>query len=174
MSTGSRRKTFDRSAGLFPTLCLWQFRFVTDPVFEKGRRNDCEEDLEHVLLEYGYNDRFNLAIGRNHTAIGYYNLAFRPNSWFQTATGRPFLFEDEGGILPTHNVGLGIRTNTFTETRATLHCRGGKRTPWSQPGQSFVDYNVNLALFSRPDAVPGPQVVAAQIHGLFGDKLGSL
>ena len=50
-------------------------------------------------------------MGRYHTSIGYYNTAYHHGKWFQTAVGRPFLFrfEDEGGILPIHNVGVSVQ-----------------------------------------------------------------
>jgi len=46
--------------------------------------------------------------GRYHSAIGYYNTAFHHGAFFETTTGRPriFEFEDEGGVLPVHEVGL--------------------------------------------------------------------
>lgn len=145
-----------------------RFRFLTDLVFEKGRGNNYEEDLERVLLEYRYSDYFKLAVGRYHTAIGYYNLAFRHSRWWQTATGRPFLFlfEDEGGILPAHNVGVSA-SGEIPSGKVGLHYiaevgNGRASTPGVQPVQNFVDSNhhksVDLNFFSRPDAIPGLQV----------------
>ena len=145
-----------------------RFRFVTDLVFEKGRGNDYEEDLERVLLEYRNSDYFKLAFGRDHTAIGYYNLAFRHSSWWQTATGRPFLFlfEDEGGILPGHIVGASA-SGEIPSGKLGLHYiaqvgNGRRSMPGAQPVQNFVDENnhksFDLNLFSRPEAVPGLQV----------------
>jgi hypothetical protein len=153
----------------FTTNISDRFRFVTDLVFEKGRGNNFEEDLERVLLEFRYNDYFKLELGRYHTAIGYYNLAFRHSSWFQTATGRPFLFlfEDEGGILPTHNVGASASGEIPGGKLLGLHYiaevgNGRSSIPGFQPVQNFVDNNrhksIDLALFSRPDAVPGLQI----------------
>lgn len=144
-----------------------RFRFVTDLVFEKGTTNDFEEDLERVLLEYRYNDYFKLEFGRYHTAIGYYNLAFRHSSWWQTAMGRPylFLFEDEGGILPGHNVGVSA-SGEIPSGALGLHYiaeAGNGRAPNpSEPVQNFVDLNHHISLdfniFARPEAAPGFQV----------------
>src|SRR5205807_6999674 len=95
-----------------------KFKFLGEIVFESGpdnfynvpggRRNEFAVDVERYLLQYSYNDYFNLAFGRYHTAIGFYNTAYHHSTWFQTTTGRPLLFqfEDTGGILPIHNVGL--------------------------------------------------------------------
>ena len=144
-----------------------RFRFVTDLVFEKGRGNNFEEDLERVLLEYIYSDYFKLELGRSHTAIGYYNLAFRHSSWWQTATGRPylFLFEDEGGILPGHNVGASA-SGGIPSGKLGLHYiaevgNGRGPMPRFQSVQNFVDDNhhksFDLNVFARPEAVPGLQ-----------------
>jgi hypothetical protein len=46
-------------------------------------------DLERLLFQYKQSDNFNLAIGRNHTSIGYYNTAFHQGVWFQTAVDSP-------------------------------------------------------------------------------------
>lgn len=145
-----------------------RFRFITDLVFEEGRVNNFEEDLERVLLEYRYSDYFKLELGRYHTAIGYYNLAFRHSSWWQTATGRPylFLFEDEGGILPGHNVGVSA-SGEIPSGKLGLHYiaevgNGRGPMPRFQSVQNFVDNNhhksVDLNVFSRPEAIPGLQV----------------
>lgn len=144
-----------------------RFRFVTDLVFEKGRGNQFEEDLERVLLEYRHSDYFRLELGRFHTAIGYYNLAFRHSSWWQTATGRPylFLFEDEGGILPGHNVGASA-SGEIPSGELGLHYiaevgNGRSPLPRFQSVQNFVDDNhhksFDLNVFARPDAIPGLQ-----------------
>jgi hypothetical protein len=145
-----------------------RFRFVSDLVFEKGVGNDFEEDLERVLLEYRYSDYFKLQFGRDHTAIGYYNLAFRHSSWWQTATGRPylFLFEDEGGILPGHIVGASA-SGEIPSGKLGLHYiaevgNGRASTPGAEPVQNFLDENnnkaVDLNLFIRPEGVPGLQI----------------
>ena len=53
---------------------------------------------------------FNVAVGRYHTAIGYYNNAYHHGKWLQTAAERPHIydFEDSGGLLPIHNVGVSV------------------------------------------------------------------
>jgi hypothetical protein len=145
-----------------------RFRFVTDLVFEKGVGNDYEEDLERVLLEYRGSDYFKLDFGRNQTAIGYYNLAFRHSSWWQTTTRRPylFLFEDEGGILPGHIVGASA-SGEIPSGKMGLHYiaevgNGRASSPGVEPVQNFVDENnhkaVDVNVFARPEAVPGLRV----------------
>ena len=145
-----------------------RFRFLTDLVFEKGVGNDFEEDLERVLLEYTHSDYFKLSLGREQTAIGYYNLAFRHSSWWQTPIRRPylFLFEDEGGILPGHIVGA-TASGQIPSGPLGLHYiaevgNGRSATPGAEPVQNFLDENNHKAtainVFTRPDAAPGLQV----------------
>ena len=142
-----------------------RFRFLTDLVFEKGAGNDYEEDLERVLLEYRWSDYLKLEFGKDQTAIGYYNLAFRHSSWWQTATRRPYLFqfEDEGGILPAHIVGASA-SGEIPSGKLGLHYiaevgNGRASSPGVEPVQNFVDENnhkaVDVNVFARPEAVPG-------------------
>ncbi len=65
-------------------------------------------ELERMLLLYNLNDYLNLSLGRYHNSIAFYNTAYHHSAWLQTTTNRPFLFafEDGGGILPIHNVGV--------------------------------------------------------------------
>jgi hypothetical protein len=146
-----------------------KFKFLTELVFEVHQNNEFEEDLERVLLEYSFNDYLKLSAGRYHTAIGYYNTAYHHTTWFETATERPFLFqfEDEGGILPVHNVGVSA-SGQIPSGSIGLHyvaeVGNGRASSSSQvqPVQNIVDENnhksVNLAIFARPDKIPGLQV----------------
>lgn len=146
-----------------------RFKFLTELVFEVHQNNEFEEDLERVLVEYSLNDHLRLAAGRYHTAIGYYNTSHHHTNWFETAVDRPFLFnfEDEGGILPIHSVGVSA-TGEIPSGKLGLsyiaEVGNGRtsRSPLLQPVQNLVDENnhkdVNLQIFARPDAVPGLQV----------------
>jgi hypothetical protein len=76
-------------------------------------------------------------------------------------------YEDEGGILPIHSVGLEA-SGLIPPGKAELHYImevGNGRTssaPQVEPVQNYVDENnhkaVNLALFARPDGVPSLQI----------------
>jgi hypothetical protein len=137
-------------------------------VFEVHQDNAFRAVLERVLLDYSLNDYFNLSVGRYHTAIGYYNTAYHNATWFQTATERPYIFEyeDEGGILPIHMVGLEA-SGQIPSGRWGLHYvaevgNGLASDPLAEPVQNYVDENghkaVNIAVFARPDAIPGLQL----------------
>jgi hypothetical protein len=67
-------------------------------------------DPERLLLQYEYNNYFNLSVGKYHIANGYYNSVYHHGKWFETAATRPRImeFEDKGGPLPIHNIGLTV------------------------------------------------------------------
>lgn len=157
-----------------------RFKFLSEIIFEggpdniygatTGQANTFSVDVERYLIEYSQNDYFKLAAGRWHTAIGYYNTAYHHSTWFQTAADRPFLFafEDRGGILPIHSVGVSA-SGLIPSGRLGLHYVAevgngrASRTPLTQePVQNVIDDQnhkaYNLALFARPEAVQGLQV----------------
>lgn len=154
-----------------------KLKFLSEIVFENegpgaSWTSDFTVDVERALLAYSYNDHMNLAIGRLHTAIGYYNTAYHHSAWMQTATGRPFLFsfEDEGGILPTHLVGVSA-SGQIPSGNLGLHyvaevgdgpssrtaINSGVEVPVAVNSRRSIDFT----LFIRPDSVPGLQVGAS-------------
>ncbi|RTL31926.1 MAG: hypothetical protein EKK47_06415 [Burkholderiales bacterium] len=79
-------------------------------------------DLERLQLGYVFGDELTLWAGRFHTPYGYWNTAFHHGAQIQTSILRPrFLdFEDSGGILPAHNVGLwGHGQSSLSDTKLT-------------------------------------------------------
>jgi len=64
-------------------------------------------DLERLYLEYR-TARWALIAGRTHSELGYWNTAFHHGTWLQLTMNRPHVldFEEGGGILETHSVGL--------------------------------------------------------------------
>lgn len=142
-------------------------RFLTEMVFEVHQNNAFQANLERVLLEASFSDYLKLSGGRYATSIGYYNTAFHRAAWFQTATERPYIFEyeDEGGILPSHMVGVQA-SGRIPSGKLGLHYlaevgNGRSSNPLAEPVQNYVDENghkaFNVALFARPDPVPGLQ-----------------
>lgn len=152
-----------------------RFKLLSEIVFEADPKNSFGVDVERLLLQYSPNDLFKLSAGRYHTAIGYYNTAYHHSTWLQTATGRPFLFqfEDGGGILPIHNVGVSA-TGLIPSGRLQLHYVAeigngrASRSPLDEPVQNVVDENngkaVNFALFATPEAVRGLQFGFSTYH----------
>jgi len=156
-----------------------KFKFLGEIVFEggpdniygttRGQVNAFGVDVERLLVQYSYNDYFNLEVGRWHTAIGYYNTAYHHSTWLQTTTGRPFLFEfeDRGGILPIHTVGVSA-SGAIPSGGLGLHYvaeagngRESRSPLTAEPVQNVIDEQThkafNLALFARPEAIRGLQ-----------------
>jgi len=157
-----------------------RFKFISEIVFEGATNNiygvphpqdenSLGVDLERYLLQYSYNDYFNLSAGRMHTSIGYYNTAYHHSTWLQTTTGRPFLFEfeDQGGILPIHMVGVSV-SGAIPSGSLGLHyvaeVGNGRESeiPYvAEPVQNIVDENnhkaFNIAVFARPESIRGLQ-----------------
>ncbi|MET3133984.1 hypothetical protein AAKU55_004277 [Oxalobacteraceae bacterium GrIS 1.11] len=65
-------------------------------------------DLERLQIGYTVSDALTVWAGRFHTPYGYWNTAFHHGAQIQTSVTRPRMiaFEDEGGIMPSHTVGL--------------------------------------------------------------------
>src|SRR5450432_749822 len=122
-------------------------------------------NVERLLLQYRQNDYFNLDIGSYRTAIGFYSTAYLRSSWLQTALTRPklFTFEDDGGFLPLHNVGLSAN-GKLPSGDLGLHyvVEVGSSRNYANTERTGVDFEqngaVNVALYARPRGVPGLQV----------------
>ena len=156
-----------------------KFKFLSEIVFEagpdniygvtRGPENVFSVDVERYLLTFSQNEYFNLSAGRYHTAIGYYNTAYHHSTWLQTTTGRPllFAFEDQGGILPIHNVGVeayGSIPSGSLGLHYVAEVGNGResRSPLTEePVQNVVDDSngkaVNVELFARPARISGLQ-----------------
>jgi hypothetical protein len=82
--------------------------FLAETMFEVGNNNEFGIDMERIEVAYLFSDYFRLRFGRFHTAIGYYNDAYHHGRYFQTTIDRPEIvrFEDEGGLIPAHSVGI--------------------------------------------------------------------
>jgi hypothetical protein len=65
-------------------------------------------DMERLQLGYTVSDALTLWMGRFHTPFGLWNTSFHHGANLQTSIYRPrFIeFEDRGGIIPAHSVGL--------------------------------------------------------------------
>lgn len=142
---------------------------VSETVFSADSANQMGVDIERLYLEYRFNDCFNVDAGRFHTALGYYNTTFHHGTFLQTAIGRPtFLqFEDSGGILPVHMVGLEIHGAVPSGSLNLAYSAAvGNGLDYSanpnlnsvEQTLSFSDSKaVNLALTAKPDWLPGLQ-----------------
>ena len=85
-----------------------KIRFLGETVFELNENQETVADVERLQLGYHWSDAFHVAAGRGHTALGYWNEAYHHGKLLQPTVERPeaLKFEDDGGILPVHFVGL--------------------------------------------------------------------
>ncbi len=76
--------------------------------FEVDDAGVLSTDLERMQIGYAFSDAWTVWAGRFHSPWGYWNTAYHHGAQIQTSITRPrFLeFEDRGGIIPAHSVGL--------------------------------------------------------------------
>jgi hypothetical protein len=152
--------------------------FLAEIVLGPDDTNVLGLDIERYQLTYKANRYFAATAGRFHTSIGYYNTAYHHGVWFSTAEGRPimYLFEDSGGILPVHMVGVNITGAVPHTGKLGLHyvaevgngLTSNTNNLAIESVQNFVsDRNAkatNLALYVRPEMVPGLQIGGSWYH----------
>jgi hypothetical protein len=78
--------------------------------FEVASDGTVGVDLERAQLGYQFSDSLTVWMGRFHTPYGFYNTAFHHGQQIATSLRRPrFIeFEDHGGIMPAHTVGIWL------------------------------------------------------------------
>jgi hypothetical protein len=77
-------------------------------IFERDSNGDLTTDIERLQIGYSFENGTTAWLGRFHTPLGYWNTAYHHGQQLQLSVLRPqFIdFEDHGGILPVHTVGL--------------------------------------------------------------------
>jgi hypothetical protein len=152
--------------------------FLSEIVLGPDDTNVFGLDIERYQLTYKANRYFAATAGRFHTSIGYYNTAYHHGVWFSTAEGRPimYLFEDSGGILPVHMVGVNVTGAVPHTTKLGLHyvaevgngLTSNTNNIAIESVQNFVsDRNAkatNVAAYIRPEMVPGLQIGGSWYH----------
>jgi hypothetical protein len=141
--------------------------------------DDVAINVERMLLQYRGNNFFNVDIGSYRTALGYYSTAYLRGSWLQTAISRPkmFTFEDQGGFLPLHAVGVSVNGRVPSGS-LNLHYvleAGSSRNYGNTAGlglESSFNRATNLAVYSQPAAVPGFEIGFSTYHDLFSPAAG--
>lgn len=83
-------------------------RSLIELVFEYLPNGEHEVDPERVQLGYTVNDALTLWAGRFHVPLGLWNTLYHHGANIQTSIFRPrFIdFEDKGGVVPMHTIGL--------------------------------------------------------------------
>lgn len=108
---------------LFPTASLDRVSFLAELMAEAGEDNEIAIDLERVQVAYLFSNWLRVRAGRMHTAFGFYNDAYHHGRFFEMTTGRPQLvdFEDEGGLLVAHLVGVALDGQVALGGAGDLH-----------------------------------------------------
>jgi len=91
------------------------FSVLSELMFAFGHEMHSGLAVERLQLLYAPTDFFQLKVGRYHTALGYWNETYHHGQWLQTTIDRPFAFqfEDHGGYLPLHSVGIQAMGTIF-------------------------------------------------------------
>jgi hypothetical protein len=153
--------------------------FLAEFVASSDQTNAFGIDLERFQLTYRPSKYFEISAGRFHTDIGYYNTAFHHGTWFSTATGRPFMyyFEDSGGPLPVHELGVTTTGLVPGSGKWNLHWTaeiGNGSSEFGSPNygdgvENFAsDRNhkdLNFAFYTKPEWISGLQVGASFLTG---------
>jgi hypothetical protein len=136
-------------------------------------------NVERLLLQYRGNNFFNLDIGSFRTAVGYYSTAYLRGAWLQTAISRPkmFTFEDQGGFLPLHAVGVSVNgkiPSGYFDLHYVLEM--GSSRNYGNTAQLGLDESfnraTNLAIYSQPRGVPGLEIGFSTYHDRFSPTAG--
>jgi hypothetical protein len=95
---------------LFPTADVGKLSFLSEIFFEAGDSNEFSVDIERLQIAYLFSNWLRVRAGRTHTAFGYYNDTYHHGNLFELTTDRPYAvnFEDEGGLIGAHLVGVGV------------------------------------------------------------------
>jgi hypothetical protein len=145
---------------------------LAEVVMEGSVNTRVVTDLERLQLTYRWNDALHVTAGRYHTGVGFYNTAFHHGAFFETPIGRPrvFAFEDEGGVLPVHDVGLTVR-GRVPKTGAALHylVEIGNGRSWAASGGDTDEPDrdrdaakaSNVGLSYRPERWRGLEIGAS-------------
>lgn len=83
--------------------------FLAETVFESNG-DAFQADVERLIASYAASGHLIVSAGRLHTPIGYWNNGYHHGALVQPTIDRPqlFRFEDDGGVLPVHSVGLQV------------------------------------------------------------------
>jgi len=140
-----------------------QIGVLAEVVLEPGGNGETHIDVERFQVKLALSDRFNLAFGRMHAVLGYWNQTYHHGVWFQTTAFRPeiYLFEDDGGVLPVHEVGVqafGTQAIQGVNLDYNLSVSNGRGLTTTDV-EGIQDRNrtkaVNLWLGVRPRAIRG-------------------
>ena len=120
-------------------------------------------EVERSILRYDFDDAVKVSVGRYHTPIGYWNIAFHHGTWLQTTVSRPEMIKFGSQLIPTHFVGAVAEGNLPSNELGLQYIVGvgnGRGSTISRGGDAG-DVNGSRAwtvsLSARPSAFFGVQ-----------------
>ena len=160
--TGSYRSDVDEddyefSADIFATYEIDRVRILAEYLLSNN-----EQELERFQLGLSFNNNL-LWLGRFHNPIGYWNTQHHHGSFFETSISRPAIveFEDDGGILPTHQSGLlleGAFNNSEQPLEYSLTIGAGpdlraELEPWDVLSPNSGTHNISTTINLYLDSI---------------------
>jgi len=70
-------------------------------------------EIERSILTYRHNDAFKPSVGRYHTPVSWWNVAFHHGAWLQTSVDRPIPVKFGSSFTPVHFVGAMVDGTVF-------------------------------------------------------------
>lgn len=135
---------------------------LVELVFEYDRVGSLATDLERAQIGYAFNDQATVWLGRFHTPYGYWQTAYHHGQQIQPSLLRPrFIdFEDKGGILPAHTVGVWATGGVQGEGGKFVYDFYTGNTPRIVPNDTIGNGNLgyldpNIAGFSNDSLTAG-------------------
>jgi hypothetical protein len=144
----------------FPTAQLTdRISFLNETIVRAAKGEQQVFSVERLIIKYAIRDSFNLALGRFHTALGYWNEAFHHGAELQATIDRPEIVSFDA-ILPIHSVGVEL-SGTFDfpslDVSYVANFANGRGTTPAQV-QIFSDANTDkgyaLKLSLKPKTLP--------------------
>ena len=132
-----------------------------------GHASGPNADLHRSLLKYTHSDALKLSIGRFHTPIGYWNVAFHHGQWLQTTAARPRMLDFSNPFLPLHFTGAFVE-GRIPSGRANVsylagfgNGRGSSAGTPEAPGDANNHRAWMVRLSARPDVAGGLEIGGA-------------
>lgn len=139
---------------------------LAEVAFEPQQDHDVIVDLERYKIVWSPSDLVSVSAGRMHSWVGYWNHTYHHGTWLQVTAFRPLIyrFEDDGGILPLHEVGLRVAGTWARPALAASYSVSltNGRAPTAVDVENVHDANrgkaVSIWAGLEPTAVPGLQL----------------
>lgn len=136
-----------------------------------GGTSEASVDLERLHVRW-QDAHFFVEAGRVHTDIGYWNDAYHHGHWLQPTIDRPrwVRFEDEGGLLPVHWVGVsaGARIDAGPGSLRVVASVGNGRGKIVDDIRNGMDYSANKAVHALVEYVGlGARELRVGVSGIY-------